>query len=193
MLLTALRGARRGSGPGSRRNTFTRRLTRISRPPRPRRAARAPRPSTDEARPPRGPALTHSTKEANAGRRTPAPNLCLWVCWTITTKDDVHQRRPAGLAGGGAAGPATRRRKKDAWDALDDADNEEEEGPLDAHGLLLAARARATRPPRATPLASERLAEYDASHASIKDLRESVAEGHGAGCARLLMTNCTCH
>ena len=53
--------------------------------------------------------------------------------------------------------------KKDAWDALDDADNEEEEGPLDARRLLLAAR-RARHEAAARYLHSHQNdSEYDAS------------------------------
>ena len=122
---------------------------------------------------------THSTKEARRwAKDAGAEFVSLGVLEPSPQKKTTSiNERAAGLMAAALRGFGdAKEEKKDAWDALDDADNEEEEGPLDARRLLLAARAaRAPRGRRALPpLASERLRVRRFTHTSIKDLRESL-------------------
>ena len=109
---------------------------------------------------------THSTKEARRwAKDAGAEFVSLGVLEPSPQKKTTSiNERAAGLMAAALRGFGdAKEEKKDAWDALDDADNEEEEGPLDARRLLLAAR-RARHEAAARYLHSHQNdSEYDAS------------------------------
>ena len=105
------------------------------------------------ARPPRDARDARSTKEARRwAKDAGADFVSLGVLEPSPQKKTTSiNERAAGLMAAALRGFGdAKEEKKDAWDALDDADNEEEEGPLDARALLLlAGAARAPRGRRA--------------------------------------------
>jgi hypothetical protein len=109
---------------------------------------------------------THSTKEAKRwAKDAGAEFVSLGVLEPSPQKKTTSiNERAAGLMAAALRGFGdAKEEKKDAWDALDDADNEDEEGPLDARRLLLAARrARHHAAPR-DHHSHQNDSEYDAS------------------------------
>ena len=185
----ALRGARRGAGPGGRRNTFTRRPTRIGRPPRPRRTARAPRPSTDCTRGHKATLATHSTKEARRwAKDAGAEFVSFGRLGAITTKkDDVHQRARRRFDGCCFERLPTRRRRRRTPGTRWTMPITRRRRGRWTRGGCCSQRGRPACHAAARYLHSHqndcRVRRF--THTSIKDLRESFQEGHGAGCARL--------
>ena len=109
---------------------------------------------------------THASKEARRwAKDAGAEFVSLGVLEPSPQKKTTSvNERAAGLMAAALRGFGdAKEEKKDAWDALDDADNEDEEGPLDARRLLLAAR-RARHEAAARYLHSgQNDSEYDAS------------------------------
>ena len=96
---------------------------------------------------------THSTKEARRwAKDAGAEFVSLGVLEPSPQKKTTSiNERAAGLMAAALRGFGdAKEEKKDAWDALDDADNEERRGRSTRGGCCSRRGARATRPPRAT-------------------------------------------